>query len=177
MAKMTCKDCIHFKICNDYVYLVGRDTKVACPDFKSTADVVPRSEVEALEYKLIGVMHSVDKWLDGDELNQDEVNRAITMREKTLRIVEKLESEIKELKEKLDVFYRFDVVPLSEAKDKIKQVEQEVARKIFADIKAVWIDNHGFIDCQDLNEIEKKYIGVYRYEKIYSNFKMYRCTV
>lgn len=52
------------------------------------ADVAPRSEVDKLEYTLLGVMHSVDKWLDGDELEQDEVNRAITMREKTLRIVE-----------------------------------------------------------------------------------------
>ena len=33
-------------------------------------------------------MHSVDKWLDGKELEQDEVNRAATMREKTLRIIE-----------------------------------------------------------------------------------------
>lgn len=47
-----------------------------------------------LEYKLLGVMHSVDKWLEGDELNQDEVNRAATMREKTLRIVEGLQSKI-----------------------------------------------------------------------------------
>jgi hypothetical protein len=43
---VTCKDCIHFKICNNYVYLVGRETKVACNDYKSTEDVVPRSEVE-----------------------------------------------------------------------------------------------------------------------------------
>ena len=43
-----------------------------------------------LEYTLLGVMHSVDKWLDGAELEMDEVNRAITMREKTLQIVENL---------------------------------------------------------------------------------------
>lgn len=52
------------------------------------AEVAPRSEFDTLEYTLLGVMHSVDKWLDGDELEQDEVNRAITMREKTLQIVE-----------------------------------------------------------------------------------------
>jgi hypothetical protein len=40
------------------------------------------------EYKLIGVMHSVDKWLEGDELETDEVTRAATMREKLLRIIE-----------------------------------------------------------------------------------------
>lgn len=52
-------------------------------------DVVPKSEADRLEYTLLGVMHSVDKWLDGDELKKDEVNRAITMREKTLRIIER----------------------------------------------------------------------------------------
>lgn len=59
-----------------------------------TADVAPKSEVDKLEYTLMGVMHSVDKWLDGDELKQDEVNRAITMREKTLRIIENARSEV-----------------------------------------------------------------------------------
>lgn len=47
-------------------------------------------EKSNLEYTLLGVMHSVDKWLDGTELEMDEVNRAITMREKTLQIVENL---------------------------------------------------------------------------------------
>ena len=73
-----------------------------------TADVAPKSEVirlehlraelskevNKLEYTLLGVMHSVDKWLEGDELKQDEVNRAITMREKTLRIIENAKSEV-----------------------------------------------------------------------------------
>ena len=56
-------------------------------------DVVPREEVDKLEYTLLGVMHSVDKWLDGGELEQDEVNRAITMREKTLRIIETIKTD------------------------------------------------------------------------------------
>lgn len=47
----------------------------------------------SLYYTLIGVMHFVDKWLEGDELKGDEVNRAATMRDKTLRIVEQLEAE------------------------------------------------------------------------------------
>lgn len=47
-----------------------------------------QEEIDNLTYTLWGVMHSVDKWLDGVELEQDEVNRAATMREKTLRIVE-----------------------------------------------------------------------------------------
>lgn len=42
---------------------------------------------DELELTLEGVMWSVDKWLDGDELNQDPVNRAITMREKILKLL------------------------------------------------------------------------------------------
>lgn len=53
-----------------------------------------QAEIERLELVLLGVMHSVDKWLDGKELEQDEVNRAATMREKTLQIVERKQSEI-----------------------------------------------------------------------------------
>lgn len=55
-------------------------------------------EKNDLEYTLEGVMHFVDKWLDDDELEQDEVNRAITMREKTLKIVEEKDAEIAKLK-------------------------------------------------------------------------------
>ena len=46
---------------------------------------VAKEAAEMLEnqaYIILGVMHSVDKWLDGKELEQDEVNRAATMREK-----------------------------------------------------------------------------------------------
>lgn len=74
-------------------------------------DVAPRAEAEQwkaeadakhdLEYTLLGVMHSVDKWLDGAELEQDEVNRAATMREKTLRIVEGLTAKVDELENEL----------------------------------------------------------------------------
>ena len=57
-----------------------------------------QAKIENLEYKLLGVMHFVDKWLDGAELEQDEVNRAATMREKTLQITEKQQEEIERLK-------------------------------------------------------------------------------
>lgn len=57
-----------------------------------------QAEIDRLEYVLLGVMHFVDKWLDGAELKQDEVNRASAMREKTLQIVEKQQAEIKRLK-------------------------------------------------------------------------------
>ena len=66
-------------------------------------DLIKRqqAEIERLEYTLIGVMHSVDKWLEGEELEQDEVNRAIAMREKTLQIVEEKQEEIERLKKDL----------------------------------------------------------------------------
>lgn len=51
-----------------------------------------KREVINLELTLRGVMHSVDKWLEGDELKQNEVDRAVTMREKTLQIVERLKN-------------------------------------------------------------------------------------
>lgn len=51
-----------------------------------------------LEYILMGVMHFVDKWLDGKDLDLDEVNRALRMREKTLQIVEKLTEENEKLR-------------------------------------------------------------------------------
>ena len=59
-------------------------------------------EKEQQEYTILGIMHSVDKWFDGKELEQDEVNRAATMREKTLRIVEKQEREINSLHKELE---------------------------------------------------------------------------
>lgn len=42
---------------------------------------------DELELTLEGVMWNVDKWLDGDELTKDPVNRAITMREKILKLL------------------------------------------------------------------------------------------
>jgi len=57
--------------------------------------VVNRAYYDEICYKLLGVMHSVDKWLDGEELAQDEVNRAATMREKTLKIIEDLNRQLR----------------------------------------------------------------------------------
>lgn len=62
--------------------------------------------IDELEYILAGVMHSVDKWLEGDEFEQDEVNRAATMREKVLRIIEAKDARIRELEKKLEEFDR-----------------------------------------------------------------------
>ena len=47
-----------------------------------------------LELTLEGVMWNVDKWLEDKELEQDPVNRAITMREKTLNIIETMPQKI-----------------------------------------------------------------------------------
>ena len=79
-----------------------------------------QEEIDRLTYNLWGVMHSVDKWLDGTELEQDEVNRASTMREKTLRIVEEKQELLQ--------------TSLQRSKNRSRQrVCGEVERKIFQD--------------------------------------------
>ena len=74
-------------------------------DIFATNDLINRQKAENndLFCKLTGVMHSVDKWLSVDELKQDEVVRAITRREKTLQIVEKLHEKIEELEEEKEM--------------------------------------------------------------------------
>lgn len=74
------------------------------------------SRIEELEYILAGVMHSVDKWLEGDEFEQDEVNRAATMREKVLRIIEEKDRRIHELCRDITM-----LVDVNEDKDAIIQ--------------------------------------------------------
>lgn len=54
-------------------------------------------ETSELAYKLAGVMHFVDKWLEGPELDKDEVQRAEAMRTKTLELVEALQKEVDRL--------------------------------------------------------------------------------
>ena len=108
------------KIIDNYSTAVTEDGKVVVDAIRDivavitpTADVAPKSEVDRLEYTLLGVMHSVDKWLDGDELEQDEVNRAITMREKTLRIIENAKSEVaREIFEEIEKYWIYsDTLP------------------------------------------------------------------
>lgn len=57
-----------------------------------------RADYDTLFYKLVGVMHFVDKWLEGDELMLDEVQRADLAREKALQAIEKLEMNLEELR-------------------------------------------------------------------------------
>lgn len=51
-----------------------------------------------LFYKLEGVMHFVDKWLESYELQHHPVNRASMMRDKILRIIEEKDQMIDLLK-------------------------------------------------------------------------------
>lgn len=119
-----------------------------------------RAEVEDLEYKLAGVMHFVDKWLEGDELNQDEVNRAITMREKTLKLVEDLDWKADFLEQSYNALEK-----------EVEQSKREVAKEIITEIKEklkainreiangkIYVCNDDSID-KFVEKFEKKYIG------------------
>ena len=113
-----------------------------------------------LSYTLMGVMHSVDKWLDGDELKQDEVNRAATMREKTLQIVEKLEKEkdniqghLTSLKHRYDVA-KSEVARLSEVQVQyVRAYFEEFITRLIRDCQMTTLDTSllGAI-CKDLME-------------------------
>ena len=130
-----------------------------------TADVVPKSEVERLEYILLGVMHSVDKWLDGAELEQSEINRAITMREKTLNIIEGQRNEIikleKALRSSLPSYCQ--VISAEKAIELGKEYgRREIAREIILEIDAlICCHANGDIDDKNLymlfDELKKKY--------------------
>jgi septation ring formation regulator EzrA len=52
-------------------------------------------ENKRLQYTLIGVMHSVDKWFDEVDENVDEVNRAVQAREIALQAIEKRDEALK----------------------------------------------------------------------------------
>ena len=139
-----------------------------CIDNAPTADVAPKSEVNRLEYTLLGVMRSVDKWLVGAELEQNEVNRAITMREKTLQIVEGLRSEVKSLEKALSnslpsyCQVRSEEEAIKTGKEYGKR---EAAREIFAEIEKLMLDGAigGKYPAKVINpdkyaELKKKYV-------------------
>ena len=46
------------------------------------------------ELQIEGIMHSVDKFLEGDDLKEDPVRRAARMREKVLEYIEWLEDKV-----------------------------------------------------------------------------------
>jgi chromosome segregation ATPase len=73
-------------------------------DYHNPADT---ERIENLEYTLIGVMHSVDKWFDEVDESTDEVNRAAQAREIALQAIEHLTAEKDELAGRL---MRYDTV-------------------------------------------------------------------
>lgn len=90
-----------------------------------------RTENDDLVYKLQGVMWSVDKWLDGKEFEQDEVNRAATMREKTLQITEQQQAEIEQWKEEANKYQNW----WCEAVGDIRYAKSEAIREFAARLK------------------------------------------
>lgn len=116
-----------------------------------------QAKLEAAEYTLLGVMHSVDKWLDGDELDGDEVNRACTMREKTLRLLEAAERErdeargilhrLHEAKDKLFAEWEAAVIACNKAQD-----ERDEAKADAANFRAMFEHKHQPC-CDALGEI------------------------
>lgn len=95
-----------------------------------------------LFFKLEGVMWSVDKWLEGDELKQDEVNRAITMREKTLRIVESQQAEIERLK-KRSILNGLKVVN-KERKQIKSEAIKEFAKRLMDEVGITPVDDFNY---------------------------------
>ena len=98
-----------------------------------------KAENKDLFYKLEGIMHSVDKWLEGDELKQDEVNRAATMREKTLQIMEQQKAEIDKLNIAFDVCKKeyddmFEIAKNQKAEIERLQKEGLQINEIFMDL-------------------------------------------
>jgi len=75
-------------------------------EIESLKSRAERAEAERdnLAYTIEGVMHFVDKWLDGKELEINPVNRAELVRSKTLEIIENLEKENTKLKKQLDKY-------------------------------------------------------------------------
>lgn len=59
----------------------------ASPYFNKTAMQASHT-LRIQQQKIIGIMHSVDKFLEGNELGYDEIMRAVIMREKVLHIIE-----------------------------------------------------------------------------------------
>lgn len=111
---------------------------------QAVLDLISRLEKENndLFLELEGVMWSVDKWLDGDELKQDKVNRAITMREKTLQITEKQQAEIErlkaEIKETNEADREAEVQALSESKENAKLFCEAINHAKSEAIKKFW---------------------------------------
>ena len=89
---------------------------------KNALDLINRLEAEnsKLFYTLTGVVQSVDKFLDDDELKQDEVNRASLMREKVLQSMERQQAEIDKLQHKI-MSCNTEIERLNKENDRLSQ--------------------------------------------------------
>lgn len=100
-----------------------------------------KEQIDDLSYTLAGVMLSVDKWLEGDELKQDEVNRAFIMREKTLQIIESQQAEIEKQRKEAQIL-RDEIIKLQTKIEIVKtEAYKEYTRKLLALIGSVELSN------------------------------------
>lgn len=105
-----------------------------------------KAKIDNLEYTLLGVMHFVDKWLDGDELEQDEVKRSEIMREKTLKIMEEQQVEVERLKEGFKKLVEKQNLCKENTQAtreyQIKQTKSEVIKEFAERFLKIVCDNH-----------------------------------
>lgn len=85
-------------------HFVKEDCEVELPEEALNLVNYLKEDRDSLFFTLSGVMWSIDKWLEGDELKMDEVNRGLAMREKTLKITEEQDEEIKNLRMELNSY-------------------------------------------------------------------------
>ena len=159
--KIECTDCPYYSLNNescDCVDKLATDTIKLINRQKANVDkyrelnLILRKHIDRLEYILMGVMHSVDKWLEGDELNHDETNRAVIMREKTLQIVEKQQAEIDRLRAKVNRFKKYDEERDIRLHARLTETAKAEAIKEFAErfIQEDGYNNHNFDDCASI---------------------------
>lgn len=124
-----------------------------------TADVVSKKKYDDLDLTLTGVMHFVDKWLDGEELERDEVNRAAAMREKTLKIIEELRSSVVE-----EIFKKIEAQlarysHLHRYAEEAYEVKDEYADASPCEMTSIWhaLDLHknGWDDCETMHQLQE----------------------
>ena len=126
---MTCKDCIHEKVCDALIksgcpYLDEEVPADAfCMEFRNTADVVPKSEVEELKAIIVDHKANEERW---QELYAD--------------TVDKWEKAYEELEIKLET------------------IKTEVAREIFEEIERIF-DGKKYVPypLYEITELKKKY--------------------
>ena len=151
-SPLTCKDCPMFNATNSTMVCSKCVTKFAL-------DLINRQQAENddLFYKLTGVMYSVDKWIDGDELKQDEVNRAATMREKTLQIMEKQQAEIEQWKEEANKYQKLWCIAIDDVDD--IETAQSEAIKEFAKMLKKELGFGHYIQPDQIDNLVKEMVG------------------